>query len=269
MRNLYHYSSYKAFLLDLSEAKDLSFVRLAEGANVQKQYMSAVLRKDAHLSEDQAFDLGCYLKFDEEELDYWLLLVRENKCARQSTRKHLKQKIDKVQSEKKQLSKNLPKTVHVIDELVERNLEQYFFDSWLQQAHLNLFLPAFQKNLPALAQKLRITLADLKSKVQSLLELNLVQKQGDKYIAKSQSFHVDKNSILAEQNHRNWRVVALNSAPSSVLQNFRYTGSIVADEKSKAALVDKLKQVLSDFHKEVASAPEEKVFQLNFDVFDL
>mgnify|MGYP003347601145 CR=1 FL=1 len=74
---IFSFDGYKAFLVALAEEQKITFAEIARMARVEPPYISVVLRKHAHLSIGQAIAIGRALKLNEEELDYFLLLVQK------------------------------------------------------------------------------------------------------------------------------------------------------------------------------------------------
>ena len=94
MHPIFETVDYKKFLKEYSESRGFTYAEIAAAARVQKPYISAVLNGTNHLSEEQIFEIGQLFELHEDELEYLVLILRENRAATgRAIQKHLQNKV--------------------------------------------------------------------------------------------------------------------------------------------------------------------------------
>lgn len=269
MHGIYKFSDYKEFLQNFCEVNEITFSKVAEAARVHRQYLTQVFKQKAHLSEEQAFHAGSFLGLAEEELDYFLLLVREAKTGVGLARNYLAKKRQEIQKKKAQETIELPRETVVVPKPAGHDFMDYYLDLKLQLCHAYLFLPRYQQDLPALAQALRLSSEALEIVLRKLETLDLAAKDKHGWTSRTAFLHLEKGSTLSTQNHRNWRLLAANLPVLDQDANLFFSTTVISEEKVKLQLMAQLRKVLAQFHKSLPPTKNEEVFQVNVDVFGL
>ena len=152
-----------------------------------------------------------------------------------------------------------------------RNSEEghFFLDVELQICHAHFFIPAFQKEPRLLREKLRLDKAGLDNAINRLAAMGLVEVAGEQVRSRQQFLHLEKNSTLSTQNHRNWRVYAAHVGRARGSSDLFFSSTVTSDRRMRKRLIDALKAVIADFHAGLAATADDEAFQLNIDVFGL
>lgn len=84
---IYKLNDYKSYVKDaLAEKGHGSRIKFAEGLNCQSAYITQVLNKDAHLSMEQAADASVFFNMNQDEEDYFFLMVQFGKAGTKKLR---------------------------------------------------------------------------------------------------------------------------------------------------------------------------------------
>ena len=265
--SVYDFTSYKKFIESECERQGISYVDISESAGVQKSYLSQVLRRATHLSEDQAYGVATRLRLNDEELRYFLLLVREARAGRADFKRHLAESIEGIREEKANLGRRL------ISEKTARNESgreehEYYLNGDVQALHMHFLIPEFQRHPDRLRIKLNLDLPDFERALDTLERLGLIERRASQIRIKKSFVHIEEGSTLSKQNHLVWRSWALTRKAKREAHDYQMTGMFTGDREAKHELRERIRNLIVDFQKNLRKVKDEKVFQLNIDLLD-
>jgi hypothetical protein len=266
---VFAHDDYKSFISAACTEAGIPFARVAEAAGMHRQYLTQVLKKKGHLSDEQAHRVGVFLGLADEALAYFLLLVQEAKSAHPATRRYFATRRAELRAAKESLSANLAAETTIVAPRAPEAEAEFFLDVDLQICHAHLFIPAFQKDPRLLLAKLRLEPAALDALLARLVALGLVESVGGQLRSRQPFLHLDKDSPISKQNHRNWRVYAAHVPLGRRPGELFFSSTVTSDRKARKRLIDALKAVIADFHQGLAATADEEAFQVNVDVFGL
>ncbi len=268
MKAVFRFQDYRKairFLMESTQKLDpaLTYQRLAEAITVQKSYLSQVLGGRAELSTDQSFLLCQFFGSNEEEEQYFLMLVEFSRTGVAIRRKKLQAEIAAVQQKKLASEKHIK--VNTLTE--DLRTVDYYVDAYNQLVHVCLSIDKYRKNPNQLAEALRIHPERLQEIIAELVRLEIVEleKSGLKVIKKN--LHLPKDSKVFKAWRSQVRAMALQQSlhsPSNESYNFSVFFSCSLETKAK--IHQKFLDFLTGTQELVSASNEEHVFQMNFDL---
>lgn len=150
--DLFTSSDYKAYLSKLVEGSSWGTIsRLADAAGCQRSYFSKVLKGSIHLTTDHASGLCDYLKFSNEEADYFMALVELGRAATPAYRRRIHSKLKMLRDEHENLTMRLKRPAARLGEK-----EMLYYSAWYYSAiHILVSIPEFQ-SVEAIAKRLEL-----------------------------------------------------------------------------------------------------------------
>lgn len=273
MINLYRYLDYRVVIAKLVEEKrkeDPKFKQedLAEATGIQKTYLSKVLNGVSHLNSDQLYEVLQYFKLDEEMSQYFFLLLELGRSANSKRKKDLQSKIAAIQLEKKNLKHQIQRKL-LLPNTTGPELE-YYLDPLAVIIHQFLMIRGFQEKPKLIVEKLGISESHLLKTLELLERANLAKKdlKTGRWNVTESNFHIPKESPLSGPRLHLLRTFAINHLMKIPLQKrFSYSSTIRADENTKNFIHEQILKLLKAIDPVIESAPEEAIYELNFDLF--
>ena len=164
------------------------------------------------------------------------------------------------------MSAKLPNETEKVQILDDRRSD-FYLDLKLQLCHSHFFVPAYQKNPAQVMAKLRLSPEEFEHCLERLLQWGMMEKNGKQLRSKQAFTHLEKNSLVSQQNHRNWRAYAATLPSLSGPDRFHFSSTVTSEKKNRLELVRRLEALIAEFHRELPGTADEEVFQVNFDVF--
>lgn len=266
MRSLLEYDDYKLYLLERCKAEALPHARLAEAAGLQRQYLPQVLRGKSNFSDEQAYLIGTFLGLVGDELSYFLLLVQEARVDRAKVRSYFSARRQSLRTQAR-LSGRLPAETKLVELGLGNAFDEFFLETDIQRAYAYFFIPRYQRDPGSIAQKLNASKARFEEITRKLMGMGLLERDEKSFRSKVRLLHLEKDSPISRQNHRNWRLHAAQLPAGAHEDAFFFSSTVSADARLRKDLMEKLKAVIAELHALLPDAKDEEVFQVNLDVF--
>lgn len=271
--NIFRYKDYReaisALLANYKEAgKDVSSTGLADAIQVQKTYVSRVLKGNAHFNSDQLFGACQYLELTDSEWEYLFLLLEYDRSVHQARRKILLGQIHEKQNEKKDVRK------HYEAKFVEKGQEEpyfeYYLDPYLPLIHMFLTLPQYRQSPAMIGEKLSLPKAEMQLALAKLEKMNIIKKGkiAGAYELLVQHLFLPKDSPLyvpCELLSRQMTAQHLRKLPPD--KRVLVSLSFSADEKTRAIIHEEFLKFLRTADALIKDAREENIYHLSFDLF--
>lgn len=259
-KSVFSFNSYKDimtfFLTGENRRGQLS--RAAEFLNCQRSYLSRVINEEFHLTQDHAFRMTKFLRFNDGERDFFQTLVEFERSGDPGYRSHLQEQIKEMKRKHDSVSVRAKRT-HLLNE----QLNTQYFTSWVWSAiHFLTAIPKYQ-NIQMISDRLGLKPDMVKMYLLGLETQGFVSRSGDKWFYASGEFHLAKESPLLQLYHQNWRQKALLSSQDLTRDDVHFTGILTLTQKD----ADQLKELVLKFIEEAnkiagPSKPEEAVVLL-------
>lgn len=177
--DIFSFNSYKEFIKkqinDNSESRGYQS-KLAEAARCQKSYLSHILHSHHHLNPDQACGLALFWDLNNEETDWFLLLVDIERAQSESLKKRLREKLRYIKTAREDLAPRFKKPRIKVSEK-----EFFYYSSWHWSAiHIITSIPRYQ-TVEAISEKLGLPKSLVRDCLQNLEEIGLVKASNGRW----------------------------------------------------------------------------------------
>jgi uncharacterized protein (TIGR02147 family) len=266
--NVFKHSNYIKLLEYLVSRKKVQFsgftyARLANEIGVHKTYLSQCLKGRAHLNSDQAFALCEFFGLNDEQSDYFQLLLEYARSGNHTRKKALKNKIESIRAEKLKTENQIDfKNVNR-----EKSLEEYYLNPLYQLIHISFSIKKFKTKPELLKDYFRLDNEEFDKILSYLENNNLISINNSQIEKENVDQHLSKNSPLYES----WKdKLRLQSLSSPYLKkdksNYQYSAIISADDEGLENIKLLFQEFLSKAKDQVKNSTPTTVCQLNFDL---
>ncbi len=226
-------------------------------------FISQVLHGDAHFSLSQAQDVAEWMQFSAAETHFFLLLVE---CARADTeklREYFRAQIRKVRDENLELTKRLEGQVEAIPEADRLR----YYSAWYYPAvRLLCAIPKYQSRAQ-MVQRLQLSSEVVAKALDFLLQLKLIERQGDRFVIVSRDVHLGTDSALISRHHQNWRLRCMQNLEQATPNEIHYSTAVVISEKDAEKIKRQLLDAIEKNREIVRQSGSEELYCVNLDFF--
>lgn len=266
--SIYEYKSYKRLFVDLIES-DPSGGRgkrkaLAESLSCQVSHVTNVLSGEGHFNAEQTHAACMYFGLNHQEIEYVLLLVQQNRAGTTG----LKKFYDRLLQEKSEKNTALKNRLKMPDALKSEQ-EALYYQSWhIGAVHVLLSIPEYQTR-ESVATKLGLSLKKIDDIFLFLVEVGLIEKEGNRFKLIRSQLHLDKSSPLITKHHTNWRLRSLLSFDEIDASDLHYSSVFTLSDDDYQRVREILSDALTRSFKLITESPEEQAAVICLDLFRL
>lgn len=265
--SIFEYEDYQEYLTNVlvtsGERRGMRS-KLARQIGCQPAFVSQVLLKKGHFSNEHAIESAKFLELSEEETDYFLLLVQYQRAGTTSLRNFLQKKIRKIQESQKNIKSRIK-----VDKMIGSENQAEYYSSWHYAAiHIATSIPHFSTP-EAIAKQLSIPLNRVINCLEFLVSCGLVLQKNQKYLIGETRIHLGANSNLIAKHHSNWRIRAINQLDSFQSSNTHYSLVMSLSEKDVERIREELIQCIQRCESIIQESPEEKLYCVGLDFFQI
>ncbi|MCB0413282.1 MAG: TIGR02147 family protein [Bdellovibrionales bacterium] len=264
---IFKYLDYREYLKSLtskqSPYKNYNYQTLANIMRIQKSYLSRVMKKEAHLSQDQCYLLSSHLQLNSSESRYFELMVEYQRTGLENRRHeivaHLKRiQVQQIKSEKF-LNKNLQSS----------SLEEYYTNPILQILHIALLLDGnFEYKNKIIQTHMGLSEEQVQASIQKLLDLKVLSKRGSLFINEAKGMHLKYNSPLTPINHSLLRGVSMQHLLKlGIDSKYSFSTTFSAHQETFTIIKSEFFKFLTQIEQPIGAAPAKNCYQINFDLF--
>jgi DNA-binding HxlR family transcriptional regulator len=258
-----HYSYLREHLQSRPSARGIKG-RFAEHVRVQPAFLSQVLAEKYPLSLEQADLANSFLEHSIEESEFFLLMVSRDRAGTVSLKKHFTKQIEQARKRRMEVIERLGRKTEISEDT-----KGVFFSSWIYAAaHVATTVPDLRK-LTALREYLGVNNEVLLKTLQFLENHGLVVRKGDEYLPTQNWIRLDRQSPHVIKMHNNWRQKAMQNIEVQKDEDLHFSGVYSLDAKTALAIRDELLDGISRQVKKIEKAPEEGLYVLGVDFFNL
>lgn len=266
--SIFDYGDYHKFLFDWVEEqkarnKKFSFQYLADSAGFKsRSFLHAVTSGKRDVSLPAAVKLSKFIGLNRREADFFELLVAFNNAKTLEEKNHFLEKLAKI-------SKPNPKAF--------LSAQQYdLFNKWfiIPIWELVTFVD-FGEDFKLLGQKLipQVTPTEARYAVELLLNLGLIEKEGNLYVQKESNLHTADE--IYSQAIKNYQVSMLQMAIEAldrIKKENRNISTLTLGTNKEG--VEAVRERIHEFRAELSDiaakyAPSDRVYQVNIQFFPL
>lgn len=267
MASIYDHKDFRSYLKEALPVKGPgrgSRARLADALGCKGGFISLVLSGDATFNEEHAIAASSFLNHDDEERDYFMLLVGHARAGSKNLENYYLEKIEGILQRRRAIKER----IRVKAELAPAEQTVYYSTWHYIAVHMGLFTPDLQTK-SALAKHFRLSIDRVSEILRFLVEAGMAEQREDRYIAHPSRTHLAPDSPLILQHHTNWRLKALQSLGEPEIDDLHY--SLVMSASTDAA--EKIREILltsiQTIEPVLKKAEDERGYVLAIDLFGL
>lgn len=256
---IFDFKDYKLYLKHIIDSSKRGIItRLAEAAGCQRSYLSQALSTQVNLTSDQVYNISIFLKLSEDEQEYLLLLLEQDKAASFSYKKRIKAKIENLKSNSKRLSQKVEKKN-------PKKVNPKYYSAWYYSAvHIASSIEQF-KTEKDFATHLNLNINTVTEVLTDLKSWGLVKLKKDEWIYNdAYSLHLKDDALLTRLNHSNWRTYVL-SQPIEPEKNINYTSVFAVSKKDLNTLRSDVLDFLKEQRQKISPSDSEELVVFNCD----
>jgi len=264
--------SYRELLLLYMERKSLSRGRkvtlseISVHTQIHLSLISNVFKKRLEFSSDQIFLISEFLNCSEDETEHLLIQLEIERQAHPHRKKYFEQKLQRLLVQKSETAKRL----NIPEIKMKSELEQsYYLDPRVQLTHVGLGIPKFASDLQKLRRELGISEQSFREILKILEEMNLISFQGDSKVKKlDRARHLPQDSPMLNAHQTAIKHRSINRIQNCSRQESKVvTVTFSSDERSFQKIQEAFLNFLTQAQEIVRNSKNEKLYQLNFDLF--
>lgn len=261
MDSVFAYKDYKKYLQDRISGLRGESTRIAMACGCEKSYLSRVMRSEVHITPDHAFRMSEYWQLNQEEQEYFLLLVEEARAGDFQLKKYLQKKMLILKKNKEEL-KNIAERP-----LLEENEDEIWYNSsWLHCAvHMMSAVP--RQTVEAMSKRFHVSSAVLNPVLSRLQKMGYIEKKQGYWQYLAGEAHLSRFSPLVAFHHINWRNQALSDLLDSKNESVHFTNVQTLSMDDAERLKQMILSFIHDVNKLAGPSKSEELICLNIDYF--
>ncbi len=268
--SIYEYTEYKRFLLDrIAQAPSAGRGmrrKMADAMKCQVAYVSHILAGDRHLSPEQAEALTRFLGLRNDEAEYFMLLVEQNRAGTRELRAFL----DRQLTRRREDHGHLRNRVAIRGKISPEN-QAVYYSSWHYQAvRMLITIPEFRRP-DAIAERLGLKLERVNEILGFFID-NGLARHGPRgqYETVEAEIHLGNDSPLISRLHSNWRIHVLQTLDRKQADDLHYSGAVTLSSSDLPRVREIWMKAVLESHKVIrASSKEERLCVLAADFYEL
>lgn len=270
--NIYSFRDYKQFLRESIknyEPQHGVVSRLAEAAGCQRSYLSQVINGHVHLTADHVFALSKFLRLNEGEREFFLLLLGKERAGSSSYRQHLETKIETLRKENSSIKNKV--SARILDANLINDAAMFsYYSSWAKMAiHTIVSIERFQTP-EAIGQRLQLPVGFTIDCLNELKHLGFIETKNNRWIYGQSvgNTHISNENSVSALNHNNWRQrSSVNFPLAKDNGNIHYTSVFTLSKLDLHLLRQKILDWISESRDLIGPSSSEEIACLNIDCF--
>lgn len=263
---IYQFQDYKEFYNSWVEKQPRQgfgeYRRLAQALNVSTTMVSQVFKGDKHLSLELASDVCDYLSLDEDETDYFLLLVDFSRAGSHKLQNRFLRQIKTRQEKAKKLENRVK-----ANELNESE-KMIFYSSWVYQGVRLLVDTGEFNNAETLSTRLNLPRNHIQKVLDFLINHGLLVEEKSKLKLGPSRTYLPSSSPLASRHLQNWHIQATSKMNQIRDEDFFYSGPMSMSVEVAEWVRQELPTFVQSITSKVIPSKSETVRCLNIDWFE-
>ncbi len=263
---IFSFTDYKEYLRQYIEdlpKKGWGFLgKLATALDMQQAHISQIMSGDKDFSLEQGLKLSQYLKHNDIEKEYLLLLLQKARAGSEDLRLFFDERIEALRAQALHMKS------HVQDQKkmsVEERME--FYSTWLYSA-IRLYCSIDNgKTLPEIQKHFQIPPLRLNHIMDFLVATDLCFRQGDRYILGAQKTLIEKGTPLFTKHAANWRVQSILQMEQYSKDDLFLTSPMSLSIEDYKIIQEQIIQFMRQVSERVKPSKAEELACLNIDFF--
>lgn len=265
--SVYDYKDYKKYLLDFfskTDGSSLTRSNLAKALNVQPSFISQVLNGVIHLSPEHAVIVNEYLDHNEEEGEFFLLLVHLGRSGNKKLRDVYLKQIERILKHREEIRERIQ-----VKSEISKEDQMTYYSSWHYAATHVLVSLKECHTIDALSVRLGLPIGRTKEIVAFLESIALIRSEEGFYTVSERRIHLSPHSPLISKHHVNWRLRAMESLDHHYKSDLHYSTIFAVSQKDTEKIRKLCLALLEDSEEIIRPSPEETASCLTIDLFGI
>lgn len=265
--SIFEHQNYKLYLKNIFtvEGKGRGLrSKLAKYIGCQSGYISHILNGHVNFSLEQTLKVSEFLEHDEEQSEFFMLLVQFERAGSADLKNHFLRKIKAIILKRQQVKER----IKVASNLDEKDYLIYYGHWYYSAIHIASSIPSLQ-TIDALSEHLSLPVPLVKSILKFLVSKGLVEEENDRYSIGKARIHVDRDSPLFVKHHTNWRIEAIKALEKEKEGGLHYSGVISLSYHDVQRIREILLGSIEASEKILVESPEETLASISLDFFEL
>jgi uncharacterized protein (TIGR02147 family) len=236
--------------------------RAGESLKVQRSYLSRVLAGELHITPDHAYGLTEFLGLTDDERDYFLTLVEQERASSASYREFQKRRANELRLRYESIDERTQRKALV---QMERDVE--YFSAWHWSAiHFLTSVPQNQ-SASSISDRLSLSPSIVAEVLNGLERRGYVKRSSDRWIYHSGEFHTPKEDPLTVIHHQNWRSRAVLDAQMNRDDSLHFTAIQTMSRADFARIRRLMLNFISESSRIAGPSEPEDAIALTCDLF--
>ncbi|MEQ1879082.1 MAG: TIGR02147 family protein [Bdellovibrionia bacterium] len=236
--------------------------KLALHLEVNSVVISQVLRGDKHFTPEQGYKVAGYFGLTDPQREFFLTLINKARAGTYELQQFYQVLLVKMRADSRKMKKQMIPARELTDEQ-----KAVFYSSWHYSAVRFLIGLPDWNDVDKVAIRLNISKERVNEALEFLLECGLIRETKGAFELGVATTYSDPKSRTSSNNHRNWRLKALEKIGDLKETNMHYTAVICISqaefEKIRAEFIQQIVSVV----KRAENAEPDNVFCLGLDWF--
>lgn len=249
--DIFTFKSYKALIasyLKKNAYKGL-ISKIAEACGCDRTYISQVLNGKADLLPDHMARFCDHLNLTELESDYVMNLLLKDRATTAVARQIFENKMQKIKNIADELSLKI-KNKKDSHEIISEAHKTLYYSNWLFSAvHILTSIESYQ-TVESIAKKMNCAESAIIQILNSLIEMNMVEKNKDKYVHNGQSMYLKRDAAQIYSLHLQSRLESVKRSYEKKDLHFTNIFSVSKDdvEKIRNQIIDLIEMQRKTVH---------------------
>ncbi len=261
---LFECKDYRAFIREWVKSQPRNghgqFRKMAEFLGIQTSMLSQIMASHREMNAETASSLAEFFSLNELESDYFLCLVQLERAGNQRLKSQMKRQLEKLHEQSQKIEKRISKTREL-----DEPTKAIFYSQWYYSAVRLVTALKGIDTIEAIAERLRLSRAQVARVTRFLVKHGLCVYNGDKLHYGPQSTHVSAESPLAARHHLNWRLKAMENLEGLKSTELVFTSPVAVSKKDAELLRSRFLEMIDEWAKVVDHSPSEQLMCLNID----
>ena len=238
--------------------------KAAEALEVHTTLISQILKGTTEISLELAEKMNTFLGHDDEEAQFFLLLVSRDRAGTVA----LKKRYDTQITAKRNARANLAKRVAHDSAISEEDQRRFYSSSLYATLHVLSSIPRLNK-ISDIGRVLGAPEAEVKSAIDFLAGLGVVVSKDGRITPGSRHVHLGRDSKFLVNHHLNWRLKSIDRIREHYDEDLHYSGAMSLSLDDVIKIKDLLAGSLAKATEIAVASKEETAYVLCFDFFNL
>lgn len=238
--------------------------KLAIKLNISTVLMSQILSETRNLQLEKAFELADIMSLDPNEKEYFLTLTELQNAGTEKLRKYFQNKVSILKAKFSEVKENVRN-----EKVLSESAKALFYSNWLYSAIRLSTDISETKTVKALADKFQISIDEVSTMLEFLVEHGLCIKIGNQYSMGVKNTHLGTGSPWLLSRQLQWRMKAQQSMEKANSKNLFYTGPMVLSKNDIEKIHTALVKMIKDCTEIARDSDSQKLYCLNIDWFEV